>query len=433
MVTIGNRLTRNVFWSLIGNGVPIVLAIIAIPILIKSMGNSRFAVLTISWMVVGYFSLFDMSIGRALTKLISEKLAEGLYSEIPELVWTALIIMAVLGNVAAIMIFLFSPLLVKNIFNIPIFLQIETLKIFHLLAVSIPFVISANGLRGILEAHQRFDIINFVRIPMGILNYIGPLAMLNISNSLTPMIAILVGTRIVSWALFVCICLKFFPSYFKRRNCNFFIVKRLLFFGGWMTVSSIVGPILLYLGRIFIAMYISMEAVAYFVTPYEIITKLLLIPGIIVTVLFPIFTQLFQQGIHEVNSLYKKTMLVVLLIMLPLSGLTFFLSEIGLAWWINKDFAMNGYRVAQFLSIGVFINSFGHVAQVVVQSYGRPDLTAKLHLLELVLYLPYLWWLIGLYGISGAAMAWLIRVSFSTIVLTFIANRCVSESISKKY
>ena len=144
MTTVGSPLTRNVFWSLIGNGVPIVLAIIVIPILIKAMGNSRFAVLTISWMVVGYFSLFDMSVGRALTKLISEKLGTGSYSDIPELVWTALIIMAILGGVAAIMIFLLTPLLVKSILNIPVFLQTETLKVFHLLAISIPFVINAS-------------------------------------------------------------------------------------------------------------------------------------------------------------------------------------------------------------------------------------------------------------------------------------------------
>ena len=77
--------------------------------------------------------------------------------------------------------------------------------------------------------------------------------------------------------------------------------------------------------------------------------------------------------------------------MLPLALFVFLFARDGLEWWINYEFAVNGYLVAQFLAIGVFINSFGHLSQALIQGYGRPDLTAKLHVAELFIYVPYLW------------------------------------------
>jgi O-antigen/teichoic acid export membrane protein len=86
--------------------------------------------------------------------------------------------------------------------------------------------------------------------------------------------------------------------------------------------------------------------------------------------------------------------------------------------------------MAQLLGIGVLINSFGHLSGAIVQAFGPPDLTAKLHMAELVLYVPYLWWLVGAYGIDGAAIAWVVGVSISTVLLYVIADRIVARAVA---
>jgi len=63
-LTGGRRLARNVLWNLLGTGAPLLVAIVVIPVLIEGLGIERFGVLTIAWMVVGYFSLFDLGLGR---------------------------------------------------------------------------------------------------------------------------------------------------------------------------------------------------------------------------------------------------------------------------------------------------------------------------------------------------------------------------------
>jgi hypothetical protein len=79
--------------------------------------------------------------------------------------------------------------------------------------------------------------------------------------------------------------------------------------------------------------------------------------------------------------------------------------------------------VLQWLAAGVFLNSLAQVPLALVQGVGRPDLTAKLHLLELPLYVLGLWWLISTFGIVGAAIAWTLRVGLDAAVLFGMAQR----------
>ena len=65
---------KNTIFNLAGNIAPLLVGVASIPFLIKGMGTDRFGVLTIAWMLIGYFSLFDMGLGRALTQLVAEKI-----------------------------------------------------------------------------------------------------------------------------------------------------------------------------------------------------------------------------------------------------------------------------------------------------------------------------------------------------------------------
>jgi len=270
----GRRLARNVFWNLLGTGAPLLVAIVAIPMLIEGLGIARFGVLTLAWMVVGYFSLFDLGLGRALTKLVAEKLGKGQNNEIPALIWTAMSLMVVLGVLGAIVAVALSPWLVDSVLNIPIELQAETLNSFYVLAASIPVVIATTGLRGILEAHQRFGMVNVVRIPLGIVTFVGPLFVLPFSNSLVPVVVVLVVARLISGLAYAILCLRVDPAIRQSVSIHRAMVKPLISFGGWMTVTNIVGPLMVYMDRFIIGAVVSMTAVAYYATPYEVVTKL---------------------------------------------------------------------------------------------------------------------------------------------------------------
>lgn len=427
-LTSGGHLARNVIWNLLGNGAPLLVAIVAIPMLIEGLGLARFGVLSIAWMVVGYFSLFDLGIGRALTKLVAEKLGNGQGNEVPSLIWTALLLMTVLGVLGAVVVAVISPWLVGDVLNIPLELKSETLIAFYLLAASVPVVISSTSLRGVLEAHQRFGLVNVVRIPLGIFTFLGPVVVLPFSNSLVPVVAVLVSARLVSWFAYIVLCMRVEPDLRHSISINRVMVKPLISFGGWMTVSNVVSPLMVYLDRFLIGAVLSMVAVSYYATPYEVVTRLLIIPGAIMGVMFPAFAATFVQNRDRAAHLFVRVVNYIFLILFPVVLIIVTFAYEGLNLWLGSDFANNSCLVLQFLAVGVFINSLANVPFGLVQSVGRPDLTAKLHLVELPFYLLALWWLLDVYGIVGVAVAWVLRVAVDAIILYIMANRLLSIS-----
>jgi O-antigen/teichoic acid export membrane protein len=422
-LTSGHLLARNAVWNLVGSAAPLLVAIFCIPMLIRGLGTDRFGVLTLTWAVIGYASLFDLGLGRALTQLVASKLGAGEEHEVPALVWTSLLLMALLGLLGAGIVMALSPWLVHSALHVPGALQRETLYSFYLLGLSIPFVISTAGLRGLLEARQRFGMINALRVPMGVFTFIGPLLVLPFSSNLFMVVAVLVSGRMVAWAAHLALCLRVVPALRYHVAWRRAAVGPLLRFGGWMTVSNVVGPLMVTFDRFFIGALLSVAAVAYYATPYEVVTKFWLIPGALMSVMFPAFSTSFVQDRTRTARLYGRSVKYLLLVLFPMVLLVVVLAQEGLRLWLGAEFAQHSARVLQWLAIGVFINSLAQVPFAVLQGVGKPDLTAKLHTIELPLYLIALWWLTKAYGIEGAAIAWTARAAADALVLFAMAKR----------
>jgi O-antigen/teichoic acid export membrane protein len=431
-LTRGRVLARNTVWNLLGQGVPLLVAIPAIPILIRTLGTDRFGILTLAWVVIGYFSLFDFGLGRALTQLVSRNLGMQEQEQIPGLIWTALIMMFCLGVIGALAVALASPWLVRSILRIPSGLQGESLNAFLLLAASIPVVISTAALRGVLEAHQQFALSNAVRIPSGLFTYIGPVLVLPFSKSLFWIVAILLFGRIVTSAAYLVLGLRTVPSLGNRIALDRSVVVPLFRFGGWMTISNVVGPLMVYLDRFLIGTQISVAAVAYYATPYEIITKLLIIPGALTGVLFPAFSTSFVQDRDHAGLLVRRSMKYLFLTLFPGILLIVALAHQGLTLWLGSRFADHSAPVLQWLAVGVLFNSIAQIPFALVQGAGRPNLTAKLHLIELPLYVVALLWLLARFGIEGAAIAWAARTGIDMLVLFIMAFRLIPISVSNR-
>jgi len=419
----GRVIARSTVWNLVGQGLPAVVAVVAIPFLVKGLGTDRLGILMLAWSLIGYFSLFDFGLGRALTQVVSERIGRGRDDEVADIIWTATCLMTLLGLLATAAVALFSPALVGRVLKIPPNLQQETLQAFLVLATGIPFVTAYAGLRGVLEAILRFDLTNAVRVPLGILTFVGPICVLPFSHSLVPVMIVLVFARVAACAAQLILCLRTVSGLRHARWPRFRTVVPLLRFGSWMTISNVISPVMVSLDRFLIGALTSMAAVAYYSTPYEAVTKLLLVPAALVGVLFPAFSRSFVEDRARTARLFRLGVKALGVALFPLCLLAAAFAREGLTAWLGTAFADKSTLVLQLLAIGVFVNGLANVPFALIQGIGRPDVTAKLHLVELPLYLSALWWLVHLWGIVGAAAAWLARVALDSLLLFLVTHR----------
>jgi O-antigen/teichoic acid export membrane protein len=426
-LTGGSLLARNTIWNLVGQVAPMGVALFAIPMLIHHIGTDRFGVLTLAWMVVGYFSLFDLGLGRAMTNLVAQRLGRNQQEELPAVVWTANGVMAVMGIVGAIVLAAISPLLAYSLLRIPPQLQLETMHSLLLLSISVPLVISTAGFRGILEAQQKFGLLNFVKIPMGVATYLAPVAVLPFTNSITALVGALVIARAVFLVLCIGLALREMPALRHRFAFDKLLLRPLFSFGGWMTVSNIVGPVLIYVDRFLIGSILSIAAVAYYATPYEVATKLLIVPGALAGVLFPAFSTALKVDRIRGAMLYRRAAKYVGMFLFPVSFLLIVFGQDLLQVWLGHEFAVHSMRVLQILSLGVLTNGLATIPFALIQGAGRADITGKVHLLELPFYLSAVWYLTVHYGIVGTAFAWLLRATMDCILMVLLADNVLGS------
>jgi O-antigen/teichoic acid export membrane protein len=91
--------------------------------------------------------------------------------------------------------------------------------------------------------------------------------------------------------------------------------------------------------------------------------------------------------------------------------------------WLGPVFADESTAIMQAIAFGVFLNSLALVAYTAVQALGRPDVTAKFHLLELPVYILMVLFFIRELGILGVALAWVLRVILDAVLLFWFSYR----------
>jgi O-antigen/teichoic acid export membrane protein len=426
-LTSGRLLARNTIWNLLGQIAPLLVGMIAIPPLVRGLGVDRFGLLSLVWIIIGYFSLFDLGLGRALTKLVADKLGRNEHESIPALVWSTLFLMLVLGGVGGVIVVVISPWLVHHALKIPAALQIEALHCFYLMAASMPVVIITSGLRGILEAQQRFGILTVIRIPTSVFSFAGPLLVLPFSHKLLPVTVMLVLGRLAGCAAHIIACSHSMPSLRQGVPARAGLLLPLLRFGGWMTVTNIVGPIMIYLDRFLIGALVSVSAIAYYTAPFDAILRLTVVPGAAVGVLFPAFAVSIVQDPSRVTLLLRRGTKYVFLAIFPIVFILVSFAPEFLHLWLGAAFSANGSVVLRWIATGVFVNSLAQLPFVRIQSAGRPDITAKVAIAELPVYLGAVWLLTRKFGIEGTAIAWTGRIVLDAILYFFFAHRLLPQ------
>ena len=428
----GKSIAKNTVYNLLGYGIPLLFALLIIPFLLRELGEEKFGLLSLVWVVIGYFSFFDFGIGRALTKIIAEKIGVNQMKDIPGTFWASFFLMLVFSSLGAIVVLLISPALVTSVFKISQELQSETIVTFYLLALSIPIITTTAGMRGFLEAYQKFSTINIIRTFLGVFSFLGPLICLFFSDSLIWIALSLVIIRDLVWLVYLFQCLKINAELKTSVTLKYKFLKPILKLSGWITVSNLIVPILVYLDRFLIGAMVSATAIAYYTTPYEVVSKLLLIPGALTGVLFPAFSANYLTNPEFTKKISIKAVKYIVIIMYPLVLIIMIFSFEGLSLWVGDKFAKNSYFILQIMALGIFINSLAYIPFSFLQGIGKPEITAKIQLFELPIFVVAMWFAISDAGINGAAFVWLIRIFIDAILLFTFTKKNISFNLPFK-
>ena len=410
----GRQLARNALYNVLGQGLPLVIGLAALPITLRALGDARFGLLGLAWAILGYVGALDLGLGRATTKYVAEYLAAGDEARLRSVGTLAVASQTALGVLGGVLFALLAPVLVDDVLRVTPPLRAEARAMMLALAVSVPFVVLGASLRAMLEAAQRFDLVNLIRTPTSAAVLLVPAVAASLGVTLPAIVLLLVGVRLVACAASAGAIRRAIPSFRWTLRLRWETLRPLLGYGGWVSVSNVISPVLVYLERFLLAALAGVAAVAYYTVPSEVVMRVLIVPAALAGALFP---ALSVSGGGSTEQLLGRPLRFLLLILAPMVTALVVGAGPLLSVWLGREYAARSTTAFVILAIGVLINGLAHLPYAYLLGRGRPDLPAKFHLLELPLYAAAAWLLIRRAGVNGAAIAWTSRVTVDAALL----------------
>lgn len=393
-------LVKNSSWNMIGTAASAAVMIPAMGFFARELDTQAFGLLTLVMAFVGYASVLDGGFSRALVREVA--CAKGDLQVIQRLISTAIWVVAFLGAVFGLLIWLSSHWIVSLVDGVAspddAILGFKWSSL-----IVLPLLLSMVGMAP-LEGQLKFAQLNIVRS----VGYALVFGVAIIAVGVEPTFTSAVIGLLIGRILMGCLCFWVGRAYVQQGTPKFYWTEcvHLYRFGGWVTVSNLISPLMDYLDRFVLSTVAGVQSLAFYAAPAEGVQKLQSLPGSVARALFPMLS-----GNTGASALVLALRAVAIqsLVGLCVAFVLGFYGQELMGAWLGQEYAEKSGQVIQILGFGIMFNAVAMVPQVALQAMGKAKSTAIVHMIEILPFIGLLYLLTAQYGITGTAVAWVIR------------------------
>ena len=398
---------------MIGMGGPLLVTIAVLPLLIDTIGLDRFGVLALAWLVLTYFSQADFGLGRATIRRVAELGPDRLDLR-ARVVASAFAMMALGGVSVGFAAYLGGWWFFARELETSGTLREEMLDSLWLLAAAAPLVGLSGIASGSLTAVGRFKRVSLAQFVGGSGMQAFPLVA---ALAFGPDLETLIGAAVLSRLLALAILLPAVWQSFFRDTAPAWDggeARRLIGFGKWIMLSALISPAMLVIDRFAIGALFGAAMVAIYTIPFQVASRLMVLPQAVMQVLFPHFA---RPRAGEAEGDGVRYVLPVALLFAPIVLVLLAFADPLLALWLGEGFDQRSVSVGRIVLAGFWVNAVAYVPYARIQAGGSPRFTGLLHLVEFPLYAALLVASGYAFGIIGMAVAFALRCSADAAAL----------------
>ncbi|ANO89817.1 O36 family O-antigen flippase [Escherichia coli] len=404
----------NSLINLVGYAIPTLLSIPAMGYLARELGITNFGFFLMFFTIVGYASIFDLGLSRAVVREIS--LNKNDKKATSQIITTSFLLTLSIGVVVAV-IFYYCDHKIASLISGPE--QTESVAYaISILSYCLPFYLLNMVCWGILEGYEKFKLLNVQKTITGVLTALLPVIFIHGNVGLLNATLGLVIARIVGALLSV-----FFVFRNNRLTMDFSLskTKALLSFGGWASISSIINPLLTNIDRFILSNAVGPAKASLYIAPADAISKLLILPTTIARTVFPALCK--NNTKDERRKIIKEATLLISVTSIVIAIMFSLKAGDIITLWLGKQYSTESPYIFQILLVGFVFNSLAQVPFAQIQSKGYANITGLIHLVECIPYLLVLYFSIMYFSVAGVAYAWSARVTVDYFILMLISLR----------
>jgi O-antigen/teichoic acid export membrane protein len=404
-----HQVARNSALYLGSLAIPAIAALFLVPVTVRSLGPARFGLLALAWAFAEGTGIFDFGLGKATIRFVADATARGA-ERVKQIVLASVFSQTAMGTLAGLLLFVLTPLLVDRVFKIGPALNSEAVAMFHVLALHMPVLLGTSALRASLEGAQRFDLSTSLRLPGSLASVVVPAMAARAGYSLAAILWILLGVRVILFLLFAIAVRRSLFSDRWTLPAGFATLREMLGYSGWVAISTALGPVLASFDRFVLGSIVGVTGLGLYTGAAEAANRFLLIPVTAFSAILPALAATDAQDgrVRALRVTYAARRQLATL-MLPLCLTLFVFAPTILRVWLGPAYATASGTALRILSVGIFLTGLAVLPLALLYGSGRPDLPAKINLVQVAVHVPLTIALVRAWGITGAALSVTIR------------------------
>jgi O-antigen/teichoic acid export membrane protein len=403
------RVAKNGALYFASLALPALAAVFLVPVTVRALGPSKFGLLALAWALAEGTGMFDFGLARTTVRFVADATVRG-QDRLREIIVASVFSQAAMGCVAGVLMFAFAPFLANHVFKVSPDLVPGAIAMFRVLALHVPLLLAAQALRATLEGAQRFDISTALRIPGSLASVVIPAVVAPAGGSLATILWVLLSVRVVLVVANVDAVRRVLLGGRWSLRPHFPTLREMLGYSGWVAVSAALGPALGSFDRFVVGSMVGVAGLGFYTGAAELANRFFLIPATAFAALLPALAYKEARGARDrALAACRAARRQLAAVLFPVCLALFVFAPTILRGWLGADYAAQGGTALRILAVGVFLGGLAHLPLGVLYGAARPDLPAKIHVAEAVVYLPLTFMLVRAFGIPGAAVSWTIR------------------------
>jgi O-antigen/teichoic acid export membrane protein len=408
----------NFIVNLLSPSVRVAVALVTIPIYLRHIGEARYGVISIVWVLLGLFGFLDLGLSRAVTNALA-KLSDAPQAHRARVLLTTFGLNLGIGVIGGVVLYGFGGFLLRYFISVPDALSSEVSRSLPWIACLLPLTLISAAGAGALESRELFLLVNSLQVVGMTLAQVAPVVA---AVFISPSLAVVVPAAALaqaSGAIAILAVVYRLEGPFSLRAVDWGEARKLLGYGGWMFATNVLYPALASADQFVIGSVMGVTAVTHYAVPMSLVWRTAAIPVAFGRTLFPRMSSLSADAAHVLGTRALSTMAYGFA---AVCAPAMILSSTFFRYWIGADFAMVSAPVAQVLFPGMWMGALSFVGFTLLQSQGRADVTGKLNIVEFLPFVGILWGLTITFGIVGAAAAWTLRCTVDALAMLWLSG-----------
>ncbi|MEC4684613.1 MAG: oligosaccharide flippase family protein [Nitrospirota bacterium] len=430
-----SRLSKNIIYNLIGQGLLLVLGFVSIKYIFKQLGEDALGIIYFSTMMNALLcAVLEMGICSTTVREVSAHFkSEPDY--IRDLIRTASVFYWGAYALLGLAIYFLAPVLVEKWINLKTMDSETAIYILRILGIASLVALPRSFYASLFRGLQRMEFNNFIDVVTIGLQQFGTVLILAFGGNLFHVVYWFASCYALRILIYLAVSVRFFSLKAIIPGFSSVVVKRNFGFASRMMFISIVSVIRTQADKLIISKLMPVGVLGFYSVAYGTASKGALLTGAVSQAAYPSLSELFRKGDRsKLISQYRKLQDLLCFGIVPLFAAIPFALLPLFSYILNADIATLLLVPTTLLCVGFFMNGTVNVPYVLSLAVGKPGIIARQNFYGLFVTLPVTALLIYFWGLTGAGLSWVFYHIFTySYGVPRICRECIEIPVWQWY